>query len=148
MHINIDDLINSNSSCCLERKVASENGKRFEINSSDDFTRLRIDNCLISSNDVEKCDFGFVRHFNEDFYFVELKGSNIEKAFKQIVSTIDYLNTNLILIPKNKRLGFIVSSKVPSGGTDINKLKQNFAKNYGKVLEIKNKCLIYRPEPS
>ena len=98
-----------------------------------------------TATEIEKCDFGFIRYSNNDFYFVELKGSDIGKALNQIVSSINFLNNNLIVIPKNKRLGFIVSSKVPSAGTDVKKLKQIFAKNYGRVLEVKNKDLKYIP---
>lgn len=145
MHNNFDELINAYHNCCTVSKVASENGKRFEIIKNENFTRIRIDACLITSQEIEKCDFGFVRHSNEEFYFVELKGSDIEKALRQIVSTINYFNNNFVNIPQHKRLGFIVSSKVPSAGTDINKLKQIFAKNYGRVLEVKNKDLKYVP---
>jgi hypothetical protein len=145
MHNNFDELVNSNLNCSLDSKVASENGKRFEIQSNENFIKIRIDGCLINSQQIEKCDYGFIRNSCSDFYFVELKGSNIEKAFNQIVYTINYFNLNLVQIPKNNRLGFIVSSKVPSGGTDVNKLKQAFAKNYGRVLEVKNKVLIYKP---
>lgn len=145
MHNNFEELVSAYPNCCTVSKVASENGKRFEIIKNENFTKIRVDACLITSQEIEKCDFGFIRLSNSDFYFVELKGSNIEKALSQIISTIDYFN-NLINIPKNKRLGFIVSSKVPSAGTDINKLKQIFAKNYGRVLEVKNKDLKYVPK--
>lgn len=145
MYNNFEDLISEYPNCCTKSYAASENGKRFEIESNEHFTKIKIDGCLITSQLIEKCDFGFVRHSNNNFYFIELKGSNIEKAFNQIVSTINHLESNFIQIPKNNRLGFIVSSKIPKAGTDVNKLKQIFAKNYGKVLEIKNKCLKYRP---
>ena len=145
MHINFNDFIDANPVCTTNSKIASENGKRFEIESNENFTRIKIDDCLISSQVLEKCDFGFVRNSNDDFYFVELKVSDIEKALRQIISTINHFNNNFIIIPQNKRFGFIVSSKVPSGGTDVKKLKQIFAKNYGKLLEVKNKVLIHRP---
>lgn len=145
MHTNTNDLIADYPVCCSKSKVATEYGKRFEIQTNEDFTKLRIDDCIVTSKTIEKCDFGFVRHSNNDFYFIELKGSDIEKALDQIVTTISFFNTNMILIPKNSRLGFIVSSKVPSAGTDVKKLKQIFAKHYGKVLEVKNRVLIYKP---
>lgn len=140
-----EDFINQFSDCSSNSKVASENGKRFEIISNEDFTRLRIDGCLINVNEQEKCDFGFIRHSTDEFYFVELKGSNIDKAFNQIVATIKLINSEFIVIPKNKRLGFIISSRVPSAGTDIKKIKQKFARDYGKNLEIKNRVLTYSP---
>lgn len=138
MHNSFDELIKANQGCCSKSKVASENGKRFEIVSNEDFTKIQIDNCLISSQQVQKCDFGFVRHFNNEFYFVELKGKDVKKAFNQIISTIDHFENNFIRIPKDKRHGFIVSSKNPLTGQATNILKLEFAKKYGKLLEIKN----------
>lgn len=146
MHIDLDDLISANAGCCSKSKVASENGKRFEINSNEDFTRIRIDDCLIASQHVEKCDYGFVRHSNQQFYFVELKGKEIQKAYNQIINAIDYFNTNFIVIPKSMRFGFIISSSVPKAGVSANNLKQDFAKKFGRKLEIKCKELKYVPE--
>ncbi|MCO6173535.1 hypothetical protein NHF50_00605 [Flavobacterium sp. NRK F10] len=140
-----EDFIKQFSDCSSNSKVASENGKRFEINSSENFTRLNIDGCVINLNGQERCDFGFLRHTTDEFYFIELKGSDIEKAFNQIVATIKLINSEFFVIPKNKRLGFIISSRVPSAGTDIKKIKQKFARDYGKILEIKNRVLTYSP---
>lgn len=146
MHNNFDELIKANQYCCSKSKVASENGKRFEVDSTEDFTRIRIDDCLIPSQQVQKCDFGFVRHSNNEFYFVELKGKDVKKAFEQIISTIDNFERNFIKISKEKRLGFIVSSKNPLVGQETNILKQTFAKKYGKLLEIKNIQCKYIPK--
>lgn len=146
MHTDFDELIEAHQNCCIKSKVASENGKRFEIVKNEDFTRIRIDNCLITSQQVQKCDFGFVRHSNNDFYFVELKGKDVNTAFDQIVSTINIFETTIVKIPKEKRFGFIVSSKNPLSGQQTNNLKQAFAKKYGKILEIKNIHCKYSPK--
>ena len=146
MHSNIQELVDANPNCCDNNKIAVENHMRFEIKSQENFIRLKIDSCLITSTQVEKCDFGFSRTVNSDFYFVELKGSEIEKAYNQIVSTVQYFDRNLLRIPKHHRFGFIVSSKVPKAGININNLKQDFAKKYGKVLEVKNKVLLHTPK--
>lgn len=138
MHNNFDELVEANQHCCSKSKVASEKGKKFEIVSKEDFTKIRIDDCLIPSQDDEKCDFGFIRHSNNEFYFVELKGKDVKKAFSQIVSTIDNFENNFIRIAKDKRFGFIVSSKNPLVGQATSILKLEFAKKYGKILEIKN----------
>lgn len=146
MHNSFDELIEKNQDCCTKSKVASENGKRFEIDSNEDFTRIKIDGCLIPSQQVEKCDFGFVRHSNNEFYFVELKGKDINKAINQIISTISNFEENFIKIPKERRFGFIVSSKNPLVGQATNILKLEFAKKYGKLLEIKNRHCNYIPK--
>lgn len=145
MHTNLDHLIAANLNCCSKSKVASENGKRFEIVSTENFTKIRIDNCLITSQVVEKCDFGFVRHASQEFYFVELKGKEIQKAYNQIVETIKYFNNNFIEIPTRMRFGFVVSSSVPKAGIGTNVLKQDFAKKFGKQLEIKNREFKFFP---
>ena len=153
MHINFNELIAAhkkdciNEDCCIETKVAKENGKRFEIISDENFTKIRIDDCLIDSLEVEKCDFGFVRHSNDEFYFLELKGNKIEKAYNQIIETIKYFEKDLIKIPQNKRYGFIVSSSgIPKAQIRINNLKQNFAKGkYGVKLEIQNMVIKHKP---
>ena len=149
MHTNFEELatehkqICSNNKCCIDSKIAVENGMRFEIFSNEAFIKIRIDACLIKSLEIEKCDFGFYRKSNEDIYFIELKGKQINKAFDQIVSTINYFESSLIKTPKNQRFGFIVSTKVPSAGTDIKNLIQKFKRDFGKDLKIKNQVLHY-----
>nr|WP_315239336.1 hypothetical protein [uncultured Flavobacterium sp.] len=146
MHNNFDELVKAHQDCCSKSKVVSENGKRFEIDSNEDFTRIKIDDCLIASQQVEKCDFGFIRHSNDEFYFVELKGKEIKKALSQIISTIAHFENHFVGIPKDKRYGFIVSSKNPLAGQATNILKLEFAKKYGKILEIKNIHCKYLPK--
>lgn len=138
MHNSIGDLVAAYPNCCETNRVVKENGRRFEIVSNEAFTKIKIDGCVITSHEIEKCDFGLHRTSNDDFYFVELKGKGIKKGYSQIVTTINHFQQNLVNIPKEKRIGIIIGSKVP-GGTDVNNLKQDFAKKYGKVLEVKNK---------
>ncbi len=152
MHINFDELIADHKKncikedCCIDHKVAKENGKRFEIESIENFTKIRIDDCLIDSQDVEKCDFGFVRNSNNDFYFVELKGKDVKKALNQITNTITIFESAFIKIPKEKRFGFIISSRNPLSSTETNNLKQAFAKKCGRLLEIKSMHCKYVPK--
>lgn len=146
MHTNFDDLIAVHQNCCSKSKIASENGKRFEIDSNEDFTRIRIDDCLISSQQVEKCDFGFIRHSIGEFYFVELRGKDVKKALNQINNTIAILESAFIKIPKEKRFGFIISSRNPLSGAETNNLKQAFAKKCGRLLEIKSVHCKYIPK--
>lgn len=147
MHTNSNDLIAAYPICCSKTKVATENGKRFEIQSNEDFTRLKIDKCIINSDNIEKCDFGFNRSSNDDFYFVELKGKNLEKAYDQIISTINFFQANLINIPIQKRFCFIVSSSgIPKCQLRIKNLKQKFFRDkQGIHLEITNNKILYKP---
>ena len=136
MKISIVKLQDDFSTCCDFNKIAKENGKKFEIDCSEVYLRVRVDNCVFSSNSIEKCDFLFIRNFKcvpaekTEFYFVELKGSDIDKALNQIIETISHIKKISIPIKKEIIFGFIISSKVPSSGTDITKIKQEFAKKY------------------
>lgn len=147
MHIDLEDLISANLGCCINSKVASEKGKSFEINSNENFTKLKIDGCIIDDVNIKKCDFGFVRISNNDFYFVELKGKDIEKAYNQLVSTINYFQTHLVNIPIQNRYCFIVSSSgIPKCQLKIRNLKQKFARDKpGVHLEITNMKISYKP---
>lgn len=147
MHENFNELIVAFPHCCQKNKVVSEKGKRMEVASNEDFTKIRIDGCLIASEEIQKCDYGFARHDAEEFYFVELKGKDIETAFNQITSAIVFFQENLIQIPKVKRFGFIISSSgVPNARQRIYNLKQRFARDYGNHLEIKGIKYLHTPK--
>lgn len=144
---NLNQLLEEFSGCISNSKVASENGKRFEINSNEDYKKLSIDGCIIPDSDIEKCDFGFVRVSNNDFYFVELKGKNIEKAYDQLISTINHFEANIINIPVQNRYCFIVSSSgIPKCQLRIKNLKQKFLRDKrGIHFEITNNQILYKP---
>jgi hypothetical protein len=137
--------------CCNLNRIATEKGKKYEIICTEEYLRIQIDACVINDNSLEKCDYLFIRDFNceckkTEFFFVELKGSDIVKAFNQIIATISHIKSLPISLKKEIIFGFIVSSKVPRGGTDVTKLKQIFASKYGKKLEVKNLYLPYKPQ--
>lgn len=153
MKSSIQTIIENFPKCCdaKSNKVAKENGKRFEIQCAKNYyLKIRVDDCLNADKTTKKCDYLFIRDYecgyNEtEFYFVELKGSEIDKAFEQIVNTVQYIKTQIPFLTKEKILGFIVSSKVPKGGIDTTKLKQKFAQKYGRYFDMKNKELKYMP---
>ncbi len=134
----------ANEDCFCNKTSAEENGRKFVIEipkeSKENFCRIEIDGCFITHENVEKCDFVFVRCANDDTYYVELKGQKIKKAYSQITTTI---KTHFPK-PKDKIFGFIVASRVPKAGQDINKLKKDFIKNYGQKLEIGTKKYIHK----
>lgn len=132
--------------CISKATACEENRRKFRIHTdtvkSETFLRIKVDNCFIKSEKTDKCDFVFHRCATNDFYYVELKGSDYEKAYKQICKTLD----EHIKTEKNQRFAFIVASRVPKGGTDVNKLKNEFRKKYGQQLFIKNNVLIFDPQ--
>lgn len=73
----------------------SEAKAKMYIKARDDLKIVNVDHELIEENQgVKKCDFLALGMHTNNTHFIELKGVNIEEAFKQIKSTIDYLAGN------------------------------------------------------
>jgi len=70
--------------------AVSENTRRFEIrNDKSKFVnKVRVDGCLIDDN-RECCDYLFeIDKSISLVIYVELKGSDIQKAYNQLIATI------------------------------------------------------------
>jgi len=138
-------LLPASESCFSTELSAHEKGKtfRFITNLKGDICKLKVDGCLISSQTVPKCDYLFYSNSGKEFYFVELKGTDIEKAFEQICATIKHVNTIAnIQIKKNKIHGFVVSSAVPAAANQrVRHLQAKFARDIGTRLYVKNRLL-------
>ncbi|NEO71465.1 hypothetical protein [Moorena sp. SIO3H5] len=109
-------------------KITFENSKRDKI------LVITVDGCAIRDNETLRCDYAVVPNEEVEIY-VELKGSKIDHAVKQIESTIKLLSDNPQKIDKRC---FVVSTRVPKQGTDIQKLQTKFKKNYNAEFRIKN----------
>jgi hypothetical protein len=143
--------VNAAKKHCFENalKTPIENGKSFSIilskNKDEKFIRIKIDKCFLSEidNETKKCDYGFIRCSNSDYYFVELKGLNIETAVNQIIETIIYFRNNFN-IKKEQIFAYIASSGLPrSANQKFQKLQENFIKNkYG--VELKKQTNYYK----
>ncbi|MFJ1426846.1 hypothetical protein ACILD6_10620 [Capnocytophaga canimorsus] len=153
MKSSIQTIIENFPKCCdaKSNKVAKENGKRFEIQCAKNYyLKIRVDDCLNADKTTKKCDYLFIRDYecgyNEtEFYFVELKGSEIDKAFEQIDNTIQHIKTRIPSLTKEKILGFIACSRFPKSSPTITKLKQGFYKKYGKFPIISTGGIIHKP---
>ncbi|NJO18617.1 MAG: hypothetical protein HC877_23690 [Thioploca sp.] len=65
----------------------------FENNYGKCVCLIRIDGCMISRSETRKCDYLFLvcDEHEKSAFFIELKGKNLEEAFKQILSTVEKL---------------------------------------------------------
>lgn len=95
---------------------------------------LKVDGCVISDNETLRCDYALLPSDEVEIY-VELKGSDITHAVKQIESTIRLLSENS---QKIKKLCFVVSTRVPKQTTSIQQLQSKFKKNFNASFRIKN----------
>ena len=100
----------------------------------DEILKIKVDGCVISDNETLRCDYALIPSDAVEIY-VELKGSDIEQAVKQIESTIKLLSENP---QKIKKLCFVVSTRVPQLGTDIQQRQSEFKKKFNARLRIKN----------
>ena len=118
----------------------SENGRKFTIDNPDkkEVVKIRVDGCLID-DDRERCDYlfeviipeikdeGSETKNIETAIYVELKGSDIEKAFKQIMATLGYLVDRHRQIDKEC---FIVASRVPKASAKTQELAEKLKKSH------------------
>jgi sporulation-control protein spo0M len=100
----------------------------------DKIVKIKVDNCVISDNETLRCDYALIPSDAVEIY-VELKGSDIAQAVKQIESTIKLLSENP---QKIKKLCFVVSTRVPQQTTSIQQLKIQFKKKFNASFQIKN----------
>ena len=121
------------------KKIAvSENGRKFTIDNPDrkEVIKIKVDGCLID-DDRERCDYLFeviipdtkdkeAKNIETAIY-VELKGSDIEKAFKQIMATLGYLVDRHRQIDKEC---FIVASRVPKASAKTQELAEKLKKSH------------------
>jgi hypothetical protein len=100
----------------------------------DEILKIKVDGCVISDNETLRCDYALIPSDAVEIY-VELKGSDIAQAVKQIESTIKLLSENP---QKIKKLCFVVSTRVPKQTTSIQQLQSQFKKKFNASFRIKN----------
>lgn len=95
---------------------------------------IKIDNCVINDNITPRCDYAIIPFYEVEIY-IELKGSDISHAIKQIEST-NLLSDNP---QKIKKLCFVVSTRVPKQTTSVQQLQSHLKKKkFNASLRIKN----------
>jgi hypothetical protein len=135
---------------CYSNKTSAKEGQTFsfKLKSKESFCRIEIDGCVDNSQTSKKCDYLFVRCATNDFYFVELKGTDISGAYKQLVSSIKTIQPKIDLKkkPKDKKIslekeniiGVISLRSVPHPQSiKLRKLKNQF-REIGKELIARN----------
>lgn len=127
---------------CFEanKTVAKEGGLKFSIEKKNDTIistcKVHVDDCLIQGSTV-RCDFLFKICNTGNYYFIEFKGQDVKHAYKQIVTTIKALSPKL-KIDKNNIFGIIVTNRAPALGLGTTQLLEDFRKDIGGRLIIKN----------
>ena len=100
----------------------AENNKKFELkNNSVSFVRVKIDGGVEQNTSNKKCDYLIIKETEDIEIFVELKGENIQNAYKQIIqSYARYANQNANV----KHYAIIVTSHIsPNERTTLQNIK-------------------------
>jgi hypothetical protein len=123
---------------CIQESTATEkNGKRFEIqrksNPQETICKLDVDCWIpITDNNQKKCDTIFIRCKENEYYFVELKGSgesDLDKVYRQITDTIDRVKEASITISLLE--GYIIGAKSTVQSTlKYRQYQQKFKRDY------------------
>ncbi len=114
----------------------AEKGRKFILNNKTkrQLAIVKVDGCLITSNKIEKCDFLIeIDEPRTMAIYLELKGKNIEKAYKQLINTMNILKKRH---KKVNKMCQIVASRVPKSGTSVANLKENMMKTHKTLLKI------------
>lgn len=128
-----DQICYSNSSSALE------NGKKFILNNRNKKTicKIRVDDCLIKSKEIKKCDFFFSIREDRKYFLVELKGQSLTDATEQIKNTFSEVNNKLKESP-SQFTGIIVSSAVPRAADQkFKSLQERIFKQHKLIIKRK-----------
>jgi hypothetical protein len=90
-------LLNSNQKTV---SVYGKAGTKYSVENSKGkiVSKFIVDDCvLVTLKNEEKCDYLFLvdNLKNKDGYFVELKGGDVPKAIRQIISSVEKLKKNI-----------------------------------------------------
>ncbi len=94
---------------------------------------VTVDGCLIGANEA-KCDYLFNAIESGKVFYVELKGSDIDKALEQLKATINKTEAHF---RGASMLAFISSSNIPSFQTTFQKKQKKFRKDVGVIVSVK-----------
>jgi len=112
---------------CDSRLVATEKRCKFTLkktNAASIVDKIKIDNYLFCTTEFKKCDYLFYHSNknNEVYIFVELKGTDLNTAIKQLENTINIFYDEGYLYKKRIR-GAIAHTGVPSANGSYRKAK-------------------------
>ena len=121
--------------------TAEENKRKFSINNTSGkvVRKVKVDGCLFNNADLTKrCDYLFEIEEPDSqliclVIYLELKGCDIEKAYQQLLATVNQFTTEHRKIKKECH---IVASRVPKAGPKIQQLKVKFKKETAATLIV------------
>jgi hypothetical protein len=107
-------------------ELVFQNPERLEI------CILQVDGCAIQEG--LRCDYALsVENLEEEFY-IELKGSDIQHAFKQIESTIQSISSDS---QKKAKVCFVIATRCPISSPEIQAVRKRMRTKFNAELIVK-----------
>ena len=116
------------------QKLIIDNSVRYDVE------QIEVDGCAIT-NDQIRCDFLLVvpSHCEYQEYYIELKGTDLAHALKQILNTVSILSKKQTKL----MMGFIICNRSPMTTTEIQNLKVQ-ARKKNIILVVKSKLYTHK----
>jgi len=118
--------------------TAEENRRKLTIKNPSEkvIRKIKVDGCLLITSG-KRCDYMFeidnAASEISNVIYLELKGCDIEKAYEQLIATIEIFK---VKHQNTKKECHIVASRVPKAGTKAQQLKVKMKKNTQAELII------------
>jgi hypothetical protein len=115
--------------------TAEENKRKLTINNPSGklIKKVKVDGCL-EVGTGKRCDYLFeIEEPISHVIYLELKGNNVERAYQQLIATIElFVNEH----QGTKKECHIVASRVPKAGTKVQDLKVELLKKKKATLIV------------
>jgi hypothetical protein len=122
--------------------VFEENHRRIEFRNLQEITvrKVNLDDENLPDDFGPRCDGILVcpSEMTNHEHYVELKGSDIGHAVEQLRNSLQKLSRDVARQPKSC---YVISSRVPRAGTDIQRFQRQFRSQYGSVLYVRSREL-------
>lgn len=118
------------------KKILLKDKKSSEITFSNEdiieVNKIQVDDCL----EIEgvKCDWLIIISKPYIEIYIELKGSDVDHAFKQIENTIKILSKDYKNVIK---YCYVITTRCPLTSAQIQNKQKTFKKNYNAVLRVR-----------
>lgn len=114
--------------------IFTENRSKLTLENRDrvESIKIHVDGCRVNDENI-RCDYLHLAKGIE--MFIELKGQDVKHAMKQIVRTMELLSVN---IQTQKKINYIICTKSPLAGPEIQIFKLEFKRKYNAKLIIQS----------
>nr|WP_314954570.1 hypothetical protein [uncultured Aggregatibacter sp.] len=148
--MNVEKLLESSHALQSKKKIIVFKDKRnpqtLSFHNSNEMCVIEVfvDGGLITS-EQSKCDF-FLYVSDPSYkecreHYIELKGTDLEHAIKQISETIQFVVTNYNSTLNTSRKGYVVCNRYPKADTKFQVCQAKMRKNFNLELKVQSrKC--------